>query len=933
MRIILMFIVFLSSTANVFAGKITGKITDEKTGEAVIGAVIAVKNTDKGSVSDVDGNYFIEIADGIYVLDVKYAGYTTKEVENVVVKGGEPTQANITIKESTNSQTLEEVVVRSSLKKENINALYTIQKNAASVSDGISADVIRRSPDRSTGEVLKRVSGTTIQDNKFVIVRGLTDRYNTALVDNAILPSTEPNRKAFSFDIIPSAMIDNIVITKSATPDLPGDFAGGVINILTKETPDVNYNSISIGGAYNTVSTGKDFKSGYRSSTDIIGFDNGARKLPGSFPSSNQIELSGMSSQQKLNALQSLNNDYAVRSHSAFPGVNMQAALGRAYRIKNGDKIGLTAAITYNHTENIKPNLIREYDNLVATDNIYTYSTNIGALLNAGYYFGGNKIVFKTLYNRIFDDNFLYREGFDLSSGNNIRYYAFDLVQKSLFKTSLDGEHSVGKSQSKIGWQLSYNNVLNDQPDQRKALYFQNPSDNIYYANNGTLGKANSRLFGHLNENIFNGNAYYSMPFKMFENKNSLKIGAFGQLRQRDFRNRYLGATFNSGILNPETEQGYLTRDINTLYAEDAISSGAYELRDQTMPEDAYKATATTLAGYVMLDNKFSEKIRLVWGARYESYSLDLKAPAPSTLHIQPSWGDILPSANFTYSLNEKSNLRASYFRSVARPELRESSPVAYYDYELNSLVNGNPNLTRSRINNFDVRYEMYPKAGEIFSVSLFYKHFDKTIENRVYGISNYEIIPTNYKSATNAGIEAELRKNLGFIASNTFFSNLSFYINAAYIQSKVKLDVPQNINGKDYSVRPLAGQSPYTINTSLSYAAWENKFNLNVLYNRIGERLFLVGADFKGNVYESPRNLLDFQASYNISKKSELRLNIKDLLNNPARLYFDQDNNGKFERQEISRTQPIHVDGNKDWIFQEYKPGTTFSLTYTYRF
>ena len=275
MRIVYMLLVTLFFSVQAMAlGKISGKITDEKTGEPIIGATIIVKGSSEGASTDVDGQFMVSVNEGTYTIVVKYIGYQAKEVSDVRVTNNATTTVNVAITEAK-SQELKEVVVRSSIKKENINALYTIQKNSATISDGISADVIKKSPDRSTGEVLKRVSGTTIQDNKFVIVRGLSDRYNVALVDNAILPSTEPNRKAFSFDIIPSAMIDNIIITKAATPDLPGDFAGGAINILTKETPDQNFNTLSLGFNYNTQSTGQQFKSGYRTGTDFLGFDDG----------------------------------------------------------------------------------------------------------------------------------------------------------------------------------------------------------------------------------------------------------------------------------------------------------------------------------------------------------------------------------------------------------------------------------------------------------------------------------------------------------------------------------------------------------------------------------------------------------------------------------------------------------------------------------
>lgn len=903
-------------------GKITGKVSDEKNGESIVGAVINVKGTALGTVTDVDGNFSFEVADGAYTIVVNYIGYQSKEVADITVAGAS-VDVKVTLAEAKSTQ-LQEVVVRSSLKKENINALYMTQKNAATISDGISADVIKKSPDRSTGEVLKRVSGTTIQDNKFVVVRGLGDRYNIALVDNAVLPSTEPNRKAFSFDIIPSAIIDNIVISKAATPDQPGDFSGGSINVLTKEAPEEKFNSVSIGSTYNTVATGNQFQSGYKSPTDILGFDNGARQLPTAFPATSKV-LGGLNQQESSNALKSMNNDFNVKKSTALPGASIQGSLGRVVKWNNGSKFGFTGAVTYSHYENIKKDLIRQYDGYNYTDNVYGYSSNLGALLNGAYYTGGSKIVFKSIYNRIFDDNFLYREGSNNSSSSDVRYYAFDLVQKSLLKSSLEGEHRIGQGQSKFGWLASANVVTNNQPDQRKVSYSRF-NGGEFLADNTSLGKANNRLFGDLYENIANVNAYYSLPFNLFDNKSSVKVGVLEQYRYRDFSNRYLGAVLNINAIGAETAR---QRPIGTLYGSDLIEKSAYRVEEITGPGDSYTATATTSAAYVVLDNKFSDRTRLVWGTRFESYALDLLAG--NGTRVQPTWNDLLPSANFTYSLNSKSNLRASYFRSVARPELREVAPLSYYDYELNATIQGNTSLSRSRIDNIDLRYEIFPGAGEIFSTSVFYKRFDNTIENNVNGQnSSYEINPMNYKAARNIGWEIELRKNLGFINQSTVFKNLNFYANFAYINSQVMMDTAAFANGHEYTTRPLSGQSPYMINGSLSYSALEGKLNFNVLYNRIGQRIFLIGQGRFGNVYESARNLFDFQANYHITKNSEIKLTIKDLFNNPIRLYFDQDNNGKFEKQNISAGA---IDPSKDWIYSEYKPGSTFTLMYICKF
>jgi hypothetical protein len=282
-------VLFLSIAAYAQTGKISGTISDKKTGETLIGVTVKIKGTTKGVSTDVDGKYILQaMANGKYTLEFSYVGYQTKEVSDVEVKSPSVTSLNVILNEA-GGQNLQEVVVRASFKQESVNALYAKQKNSAVISDGVSSDQIKKSPDRNTSDVLKRVSGATVQDNKFVVIRGLSDRYNTATLDGSSLPSTEPNRKAFSFDIVPSNLVDNLIISKTATPDLPADFTGGAIQISTKDIPESNFISFGIGAGYNTASTFKDFKSGARTATDYLGFDNGDKALPANFPSRNRI--------------------------------------------------------------------------------------------------------------------------------------------------------------------------------------------------------------------------------------------------------------------------------------------------------------------------------------------------------------------------------------------------------------------------------------------------------------------------------------------------------------------------------------------------------------------------------------------------------------------------------------------------------------------
>jgi hypothetical protein len=623
-----------------------------------------------------------------------------------------------------------------------------------------------------------------------------------------------------------------------------------------------------------------------------------------------------------------LNNNYDVISRNALPGISLQGSLGRLFEFKNNRRLGLTTAINYAHNEQKRQGVERIYGNNDLVDNIYNYNTTLGALANVTYLTANSKFSFKNLYNRTFDDIYLSRSGFDFGTNQYIKYAAFDLIQKSLFKSSLEGEHSLGgNAQKKINWVASYNNVTNNQPDQRKAQFLSNTRDSGYTLNLGTVGRANNRLFGNLNESIFNASVSYSTPYK-FLYKSNLKIGALGMYRTRNFENRYIGATSVTGV--PES-----TSLANT-FTQQNIDAGLFQFVDQTAQSDLYKANSIVGSAFIMSDNRINTRLRAVWGVRFESYNLDVNTQdlLNNPIVINPVWNDVLPSLNLSYALNEKTNLRMSYFRSLARPEFREIAPIAYFDYEINTLIFGNPSLTRSRIDNMDFRYEIFPRPGEVFSASAFYKRFNNTIENQFYAVNGSADIKTaNYDKGLSAGLEVEMRKTLDFISDRKLFKNLNFYTNLAYIHSAVELNGDQKKyrNGIIRDSRPMSGQSPYVINASFGYSAANGKLNFNVLYNRIGQRIYVVGGEGQfADVYEAPRNVLDYQISYNVGKRSEFRLNIKDLLNAPTFFYYDQNDNKKYDNPVFSKTT---VNPSADYIFQRFRQGTTFSLTYTCRF
>jgi Outer membrane receptor proteins, mostly Fe transport len=915
-------------------GKISGKVSDKKTGETLIGVTVKIKNTPKGMATDVDGKYSLTgLATGKYTLIFQYVGYNGKEISDVEVTSGKNTIFDIILDEA-GGQNLNEVVIQGSFKKESVNALYARQKNSAVISDGISSDMIKKSPDRSTGDVLKRVSGTTIQDNKFVIVRGLADRYNNASLDNSSLPSTEPNKKAFSFDIVPAGLIDNIVVNKTATPDLAADFAGGSIKIITKDIPDNNFFEVSLGGGYNSQSTFKEFFYGPRYTENYFGFDGGYRQLPTSksFPkNTNATEALRGNEAATIKAINQLPKVWKIGEHNAPLSQNHQLSLGRVKDFKNGGKLGAIVSLTYRNSELTKPEVERDYYTYHYSDRVNTFSSNIGAMANFAYVQGKNKISFKNLYNRILEDKFTYRTGTDDGRSSDLKYYAFDMVQKGIFKTSLDGDHQLTEK-NKLSWNLSFADITNNQPDQRKIGYlrnvgFRDDPTKPFLAANTAITKENNRFFSDLNEKLYGGAVNDQYSIKLFDKNATLKGGLGANYRERDFGARLLGITLKNA------DQDIQALPLSSLYSNALINSGVYELSEITGNSDKYDANSLTSFAYLMLDQPITDKLRAVYGVRAEKFNLNLNSRGVdgSPIKVKQDYTDFLPSVNLTYALTEKANLRASYYRTLARPEFRELAPFDYYDYELLGNVSGNPDLKRTLIDNADLRYEVYPAAGQILSISAFYKHFNNAIEPSIYDQNSTPAFSYfNTPKINNYGIEIELRHSLAFIDEESAFKNLMFYANGTIVKSKVTNPTDQQYLTKE---RPMVGQSPYSVNAGLQYGALDNNLNFSLLYNRIGRRVVNAGGQRFGDVWEAPRNVIDFQTSYSFyKKKAQIKLNVNDLLNNQAVFYFDYNNDKKFSPNNVI-TNSETGKTTKDEILSRFKTGTNVSMSVSYSF
>ena len=898
--------------------KLSGKVLNARN-QPVAGATISAAG--RNTAADADGVFVLSLQEGKYTVVVSAVGYQTKEITDVEVKSGIENLLDVVLNEKKSE--LEEVVVRSSRRQESTSTLLTFQKNNISMSSGLAADFIRRTPDKNTGEVLRRVSGASIQDNKFVVVRGLSDRYNSAMINGAQLPSSEPDKKAFSFDVIPSQLIDNIIINKTATPDLTGEFAGGLVQVTTKDIPSRNFVNVGLSLGFNTQSIGRDFYSNTRGKTDWLGFDDGQRSLPASYPTKYR-DYDRLPESQRYQISQDFNDAvYDEASSKAGPIQQYNLTWANAKRMKNGDAFGSVVGLTYRNSKLIYPDVDRQifdFDGTTLLDYVDAqnkYSTTWGALANFAYTHGKTKIAFKNLFNQLFEDNYYRRTGLNVDNLQDVQMRSSVLNQRSLYSGQLELNHQF-KNKFKLVANGNYSFNNKQQPDLRVQTYARAAGTSETFSINNR-GNNTNRFWSNLKDQGLGYTLRLEMPFNLNGVKQQVTVGGGTLLRVRDF------SAIIMAVSEP-ADRNLTTLPYNQIFDKQNFNPNGYRyITDLQNVNDRYFGASALSNGFVMFDNKFAEKFRLVWGVRGEYFEQVVETNATKALEVESRKFDLLPSANLTFTPNRKTNLRLAASRTVARPEFREVAPFAFFDFEEIASTIGNPNLERSSIINADVRYEYYPKAGEVISVGAFAKWFDGPIELRLNSASaptrrQYEY--QNAESAVLYGTEFEFRKSLGFLGKEgNWLENLYFNGNATLLFSEVTLPL-NNASGEKTGAfnRPLQGQSPYLINAGFQYDGGQG-LNLSLLYNVIGQRLRFVGNQNFGDIYEKPRNLLDFQVSKKIMKnRGELRLTVSDILNQDVLLY----------EKPITKTSTAY-DANVDRLFTRYRPGTTFTVGFNY--
>ncbi len=940
-------LIFLLITLSFYSqsGRITGVVKDKSSNELIFGAKIVVKGqTGIGAVTDPDGKFIIEnVKSGSIILEIKYESYKTLTLEAFELKASENKEISIEIEKLIKD--FKNVTVTKKVNKESTTELIRMQKNSATVVDGINAETFKKTPDSKASDVLKRISGASVQDNKFVVIRGLSDRYNFALLNGASLPSSESDRKAFSFDIFPSNMLDNLFITKTATPELPGEFAGGVIDINTTEPKEKNFQNIQIGGAYNAISTFRNFKTYVGGSTDFLGIGASARALPDGLPTTEVFNT--ISNTEKADYAKMIKSDWSTSNRMALPNLSLQYSIGRMIKLKEKRQFGYVFAYSYQNNFSFSQVTRREFEEQAAgivtknelKDSAYTQSILNSAMFNLSYSFNEkNKIQFKNLYSISSDDKVNIRNGkrdMDIESMYSEKSTNIWYTQNNLYTTQLLGNHEL-KNKLKFKWVGSFSDVKREIPFLRRTVYQQTDTAYPFAAviqNNdiSTLGAGNM-FWSTMNEKIYNAKYDFSYPFEFSKLKNEIKLGGFHQYRTRTFAARNLGfskynpagsANFNGSLLTLPDDQIFAPENMGLM----SDGQGGFKLEEGTNVDDSYQASSFLNAGFLQLDSKIADKVRLVGGARLEAYNqlfkyIEFGSNLPQ--RIDTTVVDLLPSINLIYSPIVKMNIRASYSKTVSRPEFRELAPFSFYNFLNDNLTSGDPHLQRAKINNYDLRFEFFPGSGQIISLSGFYKQFYNPIELilRTGTSGTPELYFDNVGNVVNYGAEFEYRMNLGFLNSKdsaSFLKDITLYFNGALIRSKMDLSALAGQAEYPNASRPLQGQSPYLINAGIFYAA-PNDLNFNLSYNLVGQRIAIAGSVQEPSVWENGRNVIDFQISKIIKKKFEIKLNVKDIIAQDLVFFQDINKNKKYDK-------------GIDSAWQEITFGQTVSLSLKYNF
>ncbi|MFT5891808.1 MAG: TonB-dependent receptor [Dokdonia sp.] len=937
--IISFFVIFLNiSFVIAQTGNISGTINDGQFNDILPFANIILQGTQKGTTSDFEGKYNFELEPGTYTIEYSFVGYQTQAISEIVVKTNETTIVNITLA----SESLEEVIITTTLRKNTEQSVLNIQKNSAQLMDGLSLESIKRTGASNVAAAIKNVPGVSVQGGKYVYVRGLGDRYTKSILNGVDVPGLDPDRNTLQLDVFPSSVLENIIVIKSATADQPADFTGGVVDIVTKAIPSRKERSASIGASYNPDFHFNDqYLENKNSDTDFLGFDDGLRDNP---INPNQPINTPQESPNTIEALTGLfNPQLAAINKSNGSDFNFSYAQGNSYDVGE-NRLGYVASLSYSnkttfYEDYIDGQLFRKPPNNETSNELQIDRTQqgqsgrnnvlISALGGLSYKTKKSKYRFNILHVQNGESGAAIntRENRIGNSNTSIRN-VLTYTQRSITNILLSGKHTNEDASWITEWKVSPSISNVDDKDFRVTPFLIEDDGDLSISSSETGDPI--RFYRELDEINIANRLDFTRKHELFDGDAKLKFGAAYTYKQRDFRTDRFSFRAN----NPIT----FTGDPNEVLGQnifDADTGEGFFVRRNTSDLDIFDSNATIAAAYISEEIHPTTWFTAVLGIRFEKFDLNFTGIDPSGGVFTPldnekiiDKSDFFPSANLIFNLNEEGSqkVRTSYSRTTARPSFKEASSVFIFNPIQAITELGNLELEPSYINNLDLRYEIYGEnekkfqAGDFFAVSGFYKIFKDPIEQIFFIADPSQITWDNLGDANVIGAEIELRKNLGFIG----LANFSFNMNFSLIESDEEFSEDERASREAVlrpgesldSGRQLQGQSPFLLNTGLAYNSEEKGWRAGLFFNVQGKTLQIVGARETPDVFTLPFHDLKFNISKSFGEDSNSTLTFKvgNLLDDDIESVFES-----FDAQAQ--------------IYSRWSPGQNFSLNYSFKF
>lgn len=917
---------------------IRGTVIDDGTGETIPFADVVVQGTTHGTTTDLDGAYHLDVDPGTYALVFNYLGYADLVVENIEVKDGQIEVLDVRMGEDT--EQLAEVVVTAKQVRNTEAAVLTLQKKSVSFIDGLSSQTFSKTGDGDAAAAIKRVPGVSVEGGKYVFVRGLGDRYTKTILNGMDIPGLDPDRNTVQMDIFPTNIIDNIIVYKTFTPDLPGDFTGGIVEIVTKDFPEQPTSNVSIGLGYNNQAHfNNDFVTYEGGKTDFLAFDDGSRELPFDkltvIPDPTRLDqklndyTTGMSSQLNVDRKsQFLNRSL---SYSAGNQINKEkSTLGYNLAFNYGASSSFDEQAEYAEYRKNQDNSVNQLTNWgTNTGPQSSINTAWSALAGFSIKFDKHKIGISALRSQNGESTAAEfdREN-DPENPATIFRDVLQYSQRELTNVLVHGKHSFSEK-LELKWKLSPTFSRIYEPDIRQAAY--ELLENGKYEVRPSVGAVVTRDWRELKEQNYSGKFDITYNFNGIQGlKSKLKGGSSYTYKNRDYEILSYGVFVqNQSAFNFSSNQNDILAPGNVWTPE--TRQGSY-LKGNFEPSNTYDANQGILGLYLMNELPLSSKFKAIYGLRAEQttnrFTGQNNAGSPVEFEGKSytrfdnvkvlNEFNLLPSAALIYSIKENMNLRFSYAHTLARPTFKEKSLVQIIDRISNRVFIGNLDLQQTEISNYDIRWEYFMGSGQAVSLSGFYKSFDGPIEMTVFNdLATNNFTPRNVGDATVYGVELELKKTLAFIGLPNFTLNG----NVALISSEVDMNEEELESRKFFArdgetigtTRDMALQSPYLINAGLSYRNIDNGWSGNISFNMQGERLSIVGIGSVPDVYEQPFESLNVKVSKKLDDKIKVGISAQNILNS--------------DREYLYKSF-----GSQDRLFSRIDPGQTFALSVSYR-